>query len=120
MQAMDPVIETLKTRLLQHLRPQKILLFGSRAKSANSAGSDVDLLVVSRHPLSLAQQNALRSLFFDYPVQVDLLFRTLDQIENGARRSFSFIDSVLSTAVVLYSAEDIAPSPSSALCSQSP
>jgi uncharacterized protein len=44
------VFESVKNVLVQHLRPEKIFLFGSRAKTKQSSRSDFDFAVSGKRP----------------------------------------------------------------------
>lgn len=48
------LIVAVKDRIIQNLRPEKIVLFGSHANGTANEGSDIDLLVVldDKHPLA--------------------------------------------------------------------
>ena len=47
--AEDPILDEITRRLVETYRPERIYLFGSRARGTAGADSDYDLLVVVRH-----------------------------------------------------------------------
>ena len=47
-QTVDGVVERLRTQLLQRLRVEALILFGSRAEGQADEWSDYDFIVVSR------------------------------------------------------------------------
>jgi predicted nucleotidyltransferase len=46
----DDVIEKMAQQIVREVHPQRILLFGSRARGQANKDSDVDFLVVEREP----------------------------------------------------------------------
>ena len=70
----DPILDEIVRRLVLHLAPRQILLFGSRARGDARADSDYDLLLVMpfegrRLDAALAARSALRGL----PISKDLV-----------------------------------------------
>ena len=49
---MDPLVEQVVSRIVEAIHPDRVILFGSRARGDAGAGSDVDLLIVYDGPLS--------------------------------------------------------------------
>ena len=73
---------TKSTRLYQEItrrivtasNPVKVILFGSRARGAAHPGSDLDLLVIKRDPVSVRQETIrLRRLLRDLEIPVDII-----------------------------------------------
>lgn len=61
----DPTLKEMVRRLEEHLRPERIYLFGSRARGEAGPNSDYDLLVVvadSKLPGYKRDQEAFRAL----------------------------------------------------------
>jgi predicted nucleotidyltransferase len=48
------LIAAIRERIVEHLRPERIILFGSQASGKAARGSDIDLLIVldDHHPLA--------------------------------------------------------------------
>ena len=53
----NEIIERMARRIVEEFQPEKIILFGSRARDSESSDSDVDLLVVVRE---VADRRGLR------------------------------------------------------------
>lgn len=98
----SPVVIAAKELLVRHCRPDKILLFGSRAKGTASQGSDIDLMVLTERPVPRSQQDLVRSFFIDFPVCVDLLFQTLNGFEAGRARKHSFEHTISLSGVQIH------------------
>ena len=90
--------------IAERFRPERIVLFGSRAYGVPTADSDVDLLVVidtPRRPLdeALRIRQAIR---LDQPFPLDILVRTPDQIRVGlAEGDFVIVDVMTKGAILL-------------------
>ena len=75
---LDDMVE----RIVDHFHPDRIILFGSHAKGAPSADSDLDLLIVM--PVSGSRRdkaNEIDLALADRTVPLDLIVVTPDQFE---------------------------------------
>ncbi len=101
-----PVSETLPEvtrRLVNALRPEKIILFGSYAYGRPNPDSDVDLLVIMNTHASLAERYLLVSrLLRPRPFPVDILVKNPAEIEQALQAGDFFIQEILSKGQVLY------------------
>jgi predicted nucleotidyltransferase len=77
----DSLINEVVERVLAASRPERIVLFGSRARGTASADSDIDLLVIERVPHRRAHATRLRSVLRGLGVAVDVLVATPEDIE---------------------------------------
>jgi predicted nucleotidyltransferase len=80
--APEEVIDEVKTRLVEKFHPQRIILFGSRARGTADERSDLDILVIcpiqgSRRALMVTMDRALRGL----PIASDILVLTPEEFE---------------------------------------
>jgi predicted nucleotidyltransferase len=98
----DAIVE----RVLRAGRPDKIVLFGSRARKSERAGSDYDLLIVqpSDLPRSARAGTYYRALS-DLPVEVDIVVVTPDEIRDWERVPQAFITTALREGRTLYERE---------------
>ena len=70
----EDTIEEMVRRIVAEAKPVKVILFGSRARGTARSGSDVDLLVIERAPVSEHQEAArLRRLLRDFRIPVDIV-----------------------------------------------
>lgn len=77
----DQVLDEVVRRLVTAFRPERVVLFGSRARGEAGPDSDIDLLIIaeSRDPIHVRiahAQRALRGL----PVAVDVFVCTPDEV----------------------------------------
>jgi len=92
-------------QLVQELRPQKVILFGSHAYGEPTADSDLDLLIVlPTKEKSLAGRYRLVSPFFEprrYPM--DLIILSPQELEKRLNEWFDpFLREVVHRGVILY------------------
>ena len=91
-------------RLVSTLAPDRIVLFGSRARGLACPASDVDLLLVGAWSMEPAQllRHARHLVAHSVP-RVDLVFCTPSEIEAAQSGYFRFLSSILGTGVTIYS-----------------
>lgn len=72
-QVTPALIAAVKDRVVQHLHPNKIVLFGSQASGKAEKGSDIDLLIVihDQHPLApLKRRDRIGKLLELFPYRL--------------------------------------------------
>lgn len=82
-QSLPPVLEEILARVVRALEPERVYLFGSRARGDEDSDSDFDLLIVVRRsdlPGYARDRIALRSLR-GLRVPVDTIVLTHDEFE---------------------------------------
>ena len=90
-------------RIVERFRPEKVILFGSRARGAASPESDVDLLVVMRPRTTRRRQAAEIDLAMaDRRLPLDLLVVTPEDLERDRDRPGTIIRPALREGKVLY------------------
>lgn len=105
------VTEIVET-LVHEMAPQKILLYGSIAKGIPREQSDIDLLVITDSDESAAiRQREYQGLFEDYIEDVDISVLTPDEFTEASNQANSFVQSIMNTAVELYSQDESALPP---------
>ena len=81
----EEIKEKIVERLIAHLRPHLITLFGSYAEGKATEDSDIDLLVITEVSLSPEERYRLsREFFADLPCSVHLI--TMDPQEFAETR----------------------------------
>lgn len=90
-------------RIRAAAEPQKIILFGSRARGEGRADSDLDLLIVAdttlpRHKRSLPYYRALAGL----GIAKDIVVYTPAEVEDWQTASCSLVATALREGQVLY------------------
>ena len=92
-------------RIVEVAKPDRIILFGSRARGDASSGSDVDLLVVKSNVRSrreIADQIYVKLI--GVPVPIDVLVLTPDDIVKYAEAAGTILPSVLKEGIEIYAA----------------
>lgn len=83
--------------------PTAIYLFGSQARGAAHAGSDIDLLIVAPSRLPRAHRGrALAAALAAFPSHFDLLFYTEQELAEECSDPLSFMSSVMAGARMLF------------------
>jgi predicted nucleotidyltransferase len=96
------------TSIALRFRPERIVLFGSRASGTSMEGSDVDLMVVMETSLRPPEQAARirQALHLTPPFAIDVLVRTPEQIHEGLADGDFFVEDLITQGALLYEATD--------------
>lgn len=88
-------------RIFRPVRPRRVILFGSRARDADDARSDVDLIVVYETSKRFLDRLAELYLLWDLPMAVDILAYTPEEFleMSGAN---PFVQEAVAHGRVLY------------------
>lgn len=98
-------------RIVDQLKPEKIILFGSYAYGQPTPDSDVDLLVVMDTSASANERYlAVCRLLRPRPFAVDILVKTPREIQEALAKGDFFIQEIVSQGEVLYERCDRSPS----------
>ncbi len=98
-------ISDLVERLVTALCPQKIVLFGSRARGDHRPDSDVDILIIKnselpRYKRAVAAHAALSGL--PVPADMELLVYTPQEVKEWSTAPAAFVTTALREGKVLY------------------
>jgi len=102
-----PIVQAVCEHLVKALKPKKVILWGSYAKGTNTIHSDVDMIIVTENHIPLSRRKTIPSLFYKFPVKVDVLFLTEDDVRRKKQSPLSLINSALSYGITLYSSETL-------------
>ncbi len=81
----EPTVATMVARIADEFEPDRIVLFGSRARDEATASSDVDLLVVMPDGTDRREAAiAMRVAVGDLPLAKDIIVTTPDEIARRA------------------------------------
>jgi uncharacterized protein len=99
----NKTISNIVNRIATNTRPDKIFLVGSYAKGQANEDSDIDLLIVKdtvepRHKRSIEMQRLLKGS----KLPVDILVYTNDEFEREKSIDYSFVNSAIQGAKLLY------------------
>lgn len=94
--------------IVERIRPEKIVLFGSQAYGEPNEHSDVDLLVIRRDMTSAKASNLqMRELFWEVevrPLSFTLLSKTPAQLQAKVSSGSPVYEDILGKGVTLYAA----------------
>lgn len=96
-------LDDIVSRIVERFDPDKIILFGSRARGDNATRSDVDLLVVMAVPHTrrrLATEIDLSLLGIDLPA--DVIVVTPEEVQRNQDRIGTIIRPAILEGKVLY------------------
>lgn len=97
-------ISELTERIAREYHPERIILFGSQARGAPGADSDVDLLVIVPFDGPPVRKAIEILNHVDPSFPVDLLVRTADQVRQRLELDDFFMREIVETGRVLYEA----------------
>jgi predicted nucleotidyltransferase len=90
-------------KIVDELKPEKIILFGSYAYGKPTPHSDVDLLVVLKTNLTLKERSwKVSRLLLPRPFPVDILVKTPKEIEKALKSGDFFMQEIFTRGKVLY------------------
>jgi len=88
--------------LIEHLKPEQILLFGSLVDKHLGEWSDIDLVIIQQTKLPFYQRIKQVLKLIRPTVGVDLLIYTPDEFSNLSKERRFFRDEILAKGTVLY------------------
>ncbi len=101
-----PTRETLSeiaAKIINHFKPEKIILFGSHAWGTPSTDSDVDILVIMDGGGSIFREEAqISRVARPKFVAMDIIVRTPEQIRHRLEIGDPFIEKIIEEGEVLY------------------
>lgn len=90
-------------RIVQELKPEKVILFGSYAYGTPNPHSDVDLLVIMKTNASPKDRSwAISRLLLPRPFPVDILVKTPKEVDKALKSGDFFLKEILTQDKVLY------------------
>ena len=103
MQETDPLLEEIVARIRRASRPQRIILFGSRARGEARPNSDYDLLVIQESDEPRYQRAApLYTALADLPAEVEVLVYTPDEVWEWSGVPQAFVTTAIREGKLLY------------------
>jgi predicted nucleotidyltransferase len=102
----DPILAEIVRRLVEALQPERIYLFGSRARGDAGADSDYDLMVVVPHLTEPAYRLAQRahSVLWGLGTAADILVWSRDAFDGRLHLKASLPATVLREGMLLHAA----------------
>jgi len=103
-----PLYQEITRRIVAEANPVKVILFGSRARGTAHPGSDVDLLVIEREPVSAHQEAIrLRRLLRDLEIPIDIIVVGQSFAERYGDIPGSVLYPALREGMVLFTTGDL-------------
>jgi predicted nucleotidyltransferase len=100
---MDALVERVTKKIVESIHPDKIILFGSRAKGAATEESDIDLVVVYSGPKSRREvELEIEDLFFPRDFSMDVVVVTPDYLKKFKKVANTLAREVVETGQVCY------------------
>lgn len=100
------VLDEVVRRIVEVAQPEKLILFGSAARNETNAHSDLDVLVITPHPVHrgrLTEEIYLN--LFGVGQAVDVIVATNEDIENYKDNPYLVIQPALNEGKVIYERE---------------
>ncbi len=96
-------IRSVARRLGRQLHLKKVILFGSYAYGRPNADSDVDLFIIMKSRLHVAERAAqVYGLLDPHPFPVDILVRTPAEVRHRLSLGDPFIQEIVNRGKVIY------------------
>jgi predicted nucleotidyltransferase len=100
-----PKIRDLARRIATEIAPQRVILFGSRARGGAEPDSDVDLLIITDRPAgSDASLNLRRKIDYSFPL--DLIVCDAGRLARRIQACDFFLQDAVRFGKVLYERSD--------------
>ena len=99
------IVEGIKQKILDGIKPESIILFGSFARGTVHVHSDVDLLVVwNVHETlpNVTRRIMLRKLIGFTEIPVDVLTYTTEELKRALQDEKSFTSQIVREGEVIY------------------
>jgi len=100
---MDETLKNIVDRIVQHINPTKIYLFGSRARGDYRPDSDYDLVIAwDGEDSSREIELQIRAKLRDIRCAKDIIVLTSDHIKNFKDVPLSLANEIAENGVILY------------------
>ncbi|MBF0291558.1 MAG: nucleotidyltransferase domain-containing protein [Nitrospinae bacterium] len=100
---MDELAERIAKKIVEEIHPDKVILFGSRARGEAGPESDVDLAVVYSGPKTKKDiRRQINRLFLDRDFSMDVFVITPDEMEKYRHVANTLAREVAERGVALY------------------
>ena len=95
--------EVIVDRIVSVVHPEKIILFGSRARGTGRLDSDIDLLVIARSEQPRYRRAApIYGVLSDILAPMDILVYSPQEVDEWSRVPQAFVTTAVRQGTVLY------------------
>lgn len=103
MDSTNQVLDDIVHRIVEAEHPERVILFGSRARGAARPDSDFDLLVIKESQLPRYRRSApLYTKLADLPVEVEVMVYTPEEVQEWSAVPQAFVTTAIREGKVLY------------------
>ena len=97
------VLDDVVRRIVEVAQPEKVILFGSATRDETDFNSDLDILVITSHPVHRGHLTEdIYMNLFGVGQAVDVIVATTEDIENYKDNPYLIIQPALNEGKVLY------------------
>ena len=97
------LLDEMVNRIREAMQPERIVLFGSRARGTARGNSDFDLLVIKESDEPRYRRSApLYTRLADLPVEVEVVVYTPEEVRDWSQVPQAFVSTALREGKVLY------------------
>jgi predicted nucleotidyltransferase len=102
----DPLLAELVARIRDAVQPERVILFGSRARDEAHVESDYDFLIIKESDQPRYRRSGpLYTALADLPVEVELVVYTPEEVQEWSAVPEAFVTTALREGLVLYERE---------------
>ncbi len=96
-------VDTIIKTIVEHIHPQKIILYGSYVYGHPTEDSDLDILIIAESDLPRYKRaREIHRLFNPYPCPMDILVYTPQEVARFGGHPSAFIHTVLEKGELVY------------------
>lgn len=105
--AMTQQIDTITRCIVDAVKPEKVILFGSHARSEAGEDSDIDVLVVESEPFGkgrsrLAEIGKMHRALRSIPLPIDILLFSRNEMERYGQAANHVVRRALQEGEIVY------------------
>ena len=98
----EQVIKSMTERIVSTCKPEKVILFGSRARGEARPDSDIDLFIVTDTPNTRETAKLIDTLLWNRKTPLDIIVSTPENVEERMMAGDFFVTEIMSSGRVLY------------------
>jgi uncharacterized protein len=99
----DDLVREIVRRIVETAQPEKVVLFGSRARGDARPNSDIDLLVITESDEPRYRRSApLYVALADLPVEVEVMVYTPQEVEEWTLVPQAFVTTAVREGTTIY------------------
>ena len=95
-------IKNITEIIREKYKPEKIILFGSRAKGSAKKRSDIDLLVIKKTNKKILERQREIANLLKYPIPSDIIVLTPKEFNKAKKKPNYFMREVLNYGKVIF------------------